>query len=44
MSPILARACIACALVISGSWARARGGELTLADALDAALRLHLAL
>ncbi|HQX78117.1 MAG TPA: TolC family protein [Steroidobacteraceae bacterium] len=41
MSPILARACIACALVISGSWACARGGELTLADALDAALRNH---
>lgn len=41
MSSILARACIACALVISSSWVCTRAGELTLAVALDAALRNH---
>ena len=40
LSP-LARACIACALVLSPPWALARTGELTLAAALDTALRNH---
>lgn len=48
MSPVFSRACVACALVISGGWANAQSddekafhleGELTLARAIDAALR-----
>lgn len=41
MSPTLARACLACVLVLSGNLVCAQPGELTLAGALDAALRNH---
>ena len=41
MSSRFARACIACALAMSPGWTAAQPAELTLAAALDAALRNH---
>jgi cobalt-zinc-cadmium efflux system outer membrane protein len=41
MFPSFARACIACAFILSASAIPAQAGELTLAAALDSALRNH---
>lgn len=41
MFPFPARVCIACAIVLAAAAARVQAGDLTLAGALDAALRNH---